>query len=334
MAGKIQLKLGDLFEGTSDMIVLPCSSSGTITQFVFSRLKTHNIPFPKSNMKLGDVDLLPFKGAENFAQYVAFAVSVNNNYSELSAIERIGEQLGKLTIENSAIKIIHAPLLGAGAGGLLSENVINALKTGFLKQSSSESVLIIHILHESVFKRVTDFFKGIKRTDSENKEISEITKHIRVFVSYTKTDSNHQLWVENLARFLRDNGINARVDLWHLKTGMDLPQFMTNELSMADKVIIVSNEQYAEKADGRFGGVGWETMIIQGDISRLPPDSTKYITIVREKDLEKGLPMFLKTKYVIHWGEKQKDSINKQRLLNDLLNIDKAPPIGVKPEYI
>lgn len=333
MAGKIQLKLGDLFNGTSDLIVLPCSTSGTITQFVFSRLKTYNIPLPKSNMELGDIDMLPFKGAENFAQYVAFAFSVKNNYSEVTAIERIGEKLGKLTTENPAIQIINAPLLGAGAGGLQSEKVIEALRTGFKKHSSSESTLVINILHESVFERVTSYFKGIKTIEKENK-ISKIEKHIRVFISYTKTDSNHQLWVENLARFLRENGINARIDLWHLKTGMDLPQFMTNELSLADKVIIVTNQQYAEKADGRFGGVGWETMIIQGDISNLPPESTKYITIVRENDLTKGLPVFLKTKYVIHWGNKQRESVNQQRLLNDLLNIDKTPPICAKPEYI
>jgi len=169
MAGKIQLKLGDLFNGTSDLIVLPCSTSGTITQFVFSRLKTYNIPLPKSNMELGDIDMLPFKGAENFAQYVAFAFSVKNNYSEVTAIERIGEKLGKLTTENPAIQIINAPLLGAGAGGLQSEKVIEALRTGFKKHSSSESTLVINILHESVFERVTSYFKGIKTIEKKTK---------------------------------------------------------------------------------------------------------------------------------------------------------------------
>jgi hypothetical protein len=40
---------------------------------------------------------------------------------------------------------------------------------------------------------------------------------------------------------------------------MELPQWMCNELDLADKVVIVSDEAYAEKADGHLGGVGWET---------------------------------------------------------------------------
>jgi hypothetical protein len=48
---------------------------------------------------------------------------------------------------------------------------------------------------------------------------------------------------------------------------MDLQQWMSNELSMADKVLVVCDEVYKRKADGRLGGVGWETMIIQGDIA-------------------------------------------------------------------
>jgi hypothetical protein len=55
---------------------------------------------------------------------------------------------------------------------------------------------------------------------------------------------------------------------------MDLQQWMCNELSMARKVVVVCDESYKQKADGRLGGVGWETMIIQGDIANLPPDST------------------------------------------------------------
>lgn len=334
MAGRIQIKLGDLFDGTSDLIVLPCSTSGTITQFVYQRLRSNNIPKPKAGMKLGEIDLMAFTGAENFAQYVAYAVSVDNNYSELPAIENIGKELGQLTLDNSAIKVIHVPLLGAGAGGLQSEKVISSLKKGFGSVSNSESTLVINILHKSVFDRVSDYFKGVKHEVEKSTYESELNKHVRVFISYTKTDEAHHKWTKELATFLRKNGIDARIDVWHLKTGMDLPQFMTNELSLADKVIIVSNEKYAEKADGRFGGVGWETMIIQGDISRLPPETTKYITIVKENDLEKGLPTFLRTKYVIHWGDNQKESINRQRLLNDLLNIEIAPPIGIAPIYV
>ncbi len=333
MSGKVQIKVGDMFHGACDLIILPCSTNGTVTQFVFNRLRNYKIPKPKIG-QLGEIQLLPFKGAENIAQYVAFAVSVENNSSNLIAIENITKKIGQLTIDNTSIQIIHIPLLGAGAGGLQSEKVIESIKNGFKSNSSPESILIIHILDTNIFNRITDYFKGVKPIKTEDVSNIQAKQSLRVFISYTKTNDEHHTWVDNFARFLRSNGINLRIDIWHLKTGMDLPQFMTNELSLADKVIIISNEEYAAKADGRTGGVGWETMIIQGDMSKLPPDSTKYLTIVKSDDLNEGLPMYLKTKYVIHWSSKTKDSVNNQRVLIELLSIHQEPSIGIPPVFV
>lgn len=39
----------------------------------------------------------------------------------------------------------------------------------------------------------------------------------------------------------------------------------------ANKVIVICDEMYKRKADGRLDGVGWETMIIQGDIANRRP---------------------------------------------------------------
>lgn len=336
MAGQIQIKLGDMFKGACDLIILPCSTTGTVTQFVFNRLQSYKIPKPTKRMPLGDIELLPFDGGENIAQYVAFAVSVKNNYSELSAIESIGRKVGELTMQNPGLQIINIPLLGAGAGNLQSEKVVEALKKGFQTNSSNGSTLIIHILHSDVFNRVTEYFKGTKNAapHSIKTETSLTSKPIRVFISWTKTDDLHWNWTEELAKHLRENGINSRIDMWHLRAGMDLPQFMSNELSLADKVIIISNEQYAAKADGRLGGVGWETMIIQGDMSRLPPESTKYLTIVKAENIDDGLPIYLKSKYVIHWNNRTKEIVNRQRLINELLNIVEEPQIGVAPVFL
>src|SRR6476620_1909737 len=93
----VELKLGDLFDGPSDLIVLPCSTSGTITGFVRRRLIHHKIPYPRPAMQLGDLALVPFEGGENIAQYVAFAASVQGNSSSASAIRRIGAQIGNAT---------------------------------------------------------------------------------------------------------------------------------------------------------------------------------------------------------------------------------------------
>lgn len=100
--------------------------------------------------------------------------------------------------------------------------------------------------------------------------------------------------------FPHQGGIQAQLGRFHLRHGMDLPQWMCNELALAKKVSIVCDETYKQKTDGRLGGVGWEPMIIQGNIASLPPDSTKYQVIVRGEHTNESLPICLKIKFLYH----------------------------------
>lgn len=328
----VQLKLGDMFDGPSDLIVLPCSTVGTITEFVRQRLIHHRIPYPPAGMNLGDLSVMPFKGGENIAQFVAYAASVDGTSSSLRGIKKIGKAIGQATSEHDAIRRVYVPLLGAGAGGLKSESVIESLSSGFKQTAHQDATLIIHIRHAELFQKLQPSTPAQQELQRESKEHSD--KALRVFVSYSRTSREHERWVEELATFLRTNGIDARLDSWHLRRGMDIPQWMTNELALAERVVLVSDEKYAEKANGRLGGVGWETMIVQGDISNLPPDSSKYLVIVRSQNVQDGLPIYLRTKFVIHWPASSYDSQNKQTLLRELYNAVKPPPLGPKPIYV
>lgn len=312
MAPSVKIKLGNLFDGASDLIVLPCSTVGTITGFVARSLSRYSIPHPSAGMELGQVEILPFEGGENIAQFVAFAVSVKGRASSPSAIEKIGFTLGEFTKKESAVRIISAPLLGAGAGGLLSETVVSALKKGFVNSANENATLFVYVLHQDVFNHLRD---NRAREDDKQK------KSPRVFVSHTSKTDEAIEWVKNLALFLIDNGIQARLDKFHLRRGMDLHQWMCNELSLAEKVVIVCDETYKLKADGRLGGVGWETMIIQGDIANLPPDSTKYQIIIRTEDIKKGIPLYLSTKYVFHAPPSNKENSFQSELLRELLDL-------------
>ena len=82
----VKLKLGNLFHEPTDLVVLPCSTGGTVTNFVANHLREYDIPRPRRGMRLGDVDVRPFDGAENVAQLVAFAVSVKRMVSTEEAI--------------------------------------------------------------------------------------------------------------------------------------------------------------------------------------------------------------------------------------------------------
>ena len=337
----IQLKLGDMFDGPSDLIVLPCSTGGTITPFVHQRLIHHCIPDPKPGMKLGDLQVLPFEGGENIAQFVGYAASVQGYSSNLEAIERIGEQLGKATRKWPTIRRVFAPLLGAGAGDLPSESVVEALANGFKKEAHPDGQLVVHVLHRNVFERLSSYqaepesqqTSQVEHKSTRRKSKNDNVTATRVFISYSHTSPDHERWVESLGVFLRENGIDARLDTWHLRRGMDLPQFMTNELALAERVILVSDERYADKANGRLGGVGWETMIIQGDMYKQASNSTKYLVIVRSEDIDKGLPEYLKTKFVIHWVQNTEDTSNRDLMLRELYNVERIPRLGPKPVY-
>ena len=102
---------------------------------------------------------------------------------------------------------------------------------------------------------------------------------------------------------------------------MDLPQWMCNELALAQKCIIVCDEVYKQKADGRLGGVGWETMIIQGEILKLPPDSTKYQIVVRAEDLKSALPIYLTTKFAFHSKPSDPEDLFLDELVKELLDL-------------
>ena len=312
MASNVKLRLGNLFDGPADLIVLPCSTAGTITGFVARSLVNYRIPHPRVGMKLGTVEFMPFEGAENVAQFVAFAASVARNDSKPEAIRDIGRLIGAFTLEHPEVRAIAAPLLGAGAGGLHSEEVVAALREGFSGSASGESCLTISILHQDVYERLR---AGRRRLAGKAK------CQPLVFISHTSRTKEEEDWVTELALYLIDKGIQARLDRFHLRRGMDLPQWMCNELALASRVVIVSNEAYKAKADGRQGGVGWETMIIQGDLAQLPADSTKYQVIVRSESLNDGLPLYLKTRYAFHAKPSDAPGSFREELVRELLDL-------------
>jgi len=203
-------------------------------------------------MALGELEIIPFEGAENIAQYVGFAASVKHG-STPEAIETIGRALGDFTVKEPAVKSVFAPLLGSGAGGIQEELVVNALRTGFTATAAKDAGLVIHVLSPDVYERLRGNRRVIQGKPKE---------YIRVFISHTSKTTDAVEWVKSLALYLMDQGIQARLDCFHLRRGMDLPQWMCNELALANKVIVVCDEAYKQKADGRLGGVGWETMII------------------------------------------------------------------------
>jgi len=326
-----------MFSGPADLIVIPCSTAGSVTGLVRDRMQRFALPPVPKGMPLGGVRLLPLAGADHVAQFVAYAASVQRADSSPEAIERIGEELGRAT-QDEGIQVVHCPLLGAGAGRIQSETVVARLRQGFLSRCKDGSLLKVFVLRDDVYERLVHQAVTVAPTSADappvpSQSLSQDKRRLtsgrippRVLISYTGASPRTQQWVEGLYEFLSSNSINARLDTHSLRLGMDVVQWMCNELDLADRVILVCDEEYAARADHRHGGVGWETMIVQGDMytSGYRGDSgdtpAKYIPIVRSRDPAAGLPGYLRTKLVLYWPPGQAEDELRRRLLAEILH--------------
>ncbi|MGM4987516.1 SEFIR domain-containing protein [Tardiphaga sp. 841_E9_N1_2] len=160
----------------------------------------------------------------------------------------------------------------------------------------------------------------------------------KAFISYSWTSPKHEQWVIELANELVENGVDVILDKWNLREGHDAIQFMESMVTdtSVTKVIIVSDKNYAEKADNRKGGVGTESQIMSPEIYR-KADQTKFVAIVSELDDEGEpyLPKFLVSRIYIDMTE-SRYATNFDQLLRWLHGKPAyvKPPLGKIPEFL
>jgi hypothetical protein len=161
----------------------------------------------------------------------------------------------------------------------------------------------------------------------------------RAFISYSWTSPEHQQWVIDLATNLRDSGVDAILDKWDLKAGHDTVAYMEKMVTdpSVQKVIIVSDRAYAEKADGRRGGVGTETQIISAKIYAQAAQD-KFVAVLPElgADGKPCLPTYYASRIYIDLSNEEVYPENFEHLVRWIF--DKPafpkPPIGKPPSYL
>ena len=86
----------------------------------------------------------------------------------------------------------------------------------------------------------------------------------KVFISYSWHPEENKIRVQQLARRLMSDGVDVILDVWSLKDGQDKYVFMEKMVtdSNINKVLIICNKDYAEKADTRKGDVGTDKLDI------------------------------------------------------------------------
>ncbi len=160
-----------------------------------------------------------------------------------------------------------------------------------------------------------------------------------VFISYSWTTSEHEEWVLELATRLRENGVDVKLDKWDLKEGQDVYTFMESMVSSKeiDKVLIICERAYIEKAEIRKGGVGTETQIITPEIYN-DVNQEKFIPIIAErgKNGETLIPTYIKTRKYIDLSSEDTYEKGYETLLRNIFERPqyRKPGLGAPPEWL
>lgn len=144
----------------------------------------------------------------------------------------------------------------------------------------------------------------------------------RVFISYSWTNASHEKWVLELAeRLVNDGGVDVVLDKWNLIQGQD---------TTIDKVLIICDKGYKEKANNKEGGVGTEAQILSPELYGKISE-TRYIPIIAEEgenEFDEYMPTYIKNRI----GIVMSSPSNYMKGYEELLRVIYDKPRFVKPE--
>lgn len=158
-----------------------------------------------------------------------------------------------------------------------------------------------------------------------------------VFISYSWAVQDR---VIDLAERLMANGVNVIMDTYELKEGQDKYAFMEQSVSnpSVDRVLIICDKTYTEKANSRSGGVGDETVIISPEIYGQAKQE-KFIPIAFEvnEDATAYIPAYLRSRiYIDLTTEANRYEAEYEKLLRNIYEkpLRSKPALGETPEWL
>ncbi len=156
----------------------------------------------------------------------------------------------------------------------------------------------------------------------------------RVFISYSWDSLEHKNWVLELAMRLRsEGGVKVTLDYWCLWPGADRERIIEENIRESDFVILVCTPTYAERANKREGGVGYEAVIITGELYE-SSHQNKFIPVLRAGSWTVSLPTRMKSIVGVDLRNNPFSEEAYTALLRALHNSPPKPPeVGPKPNF-
>lgn len=164
-------------------------------------------------------------------------------------------------------------------------------------------------------------------------------EHPKIFISYAWTSNEYQRKVLSFASRLVKDGIDVKLDKWELKAGNNLHAFMENidHDKTLDRILILINQEYVNKADLKQGGVGVETQIMSPEVYK-NVRQTKILPIIFEKNLDGTIPKptYLKSTVYFDLSDPEIFEEEYRKLVKTLYGKEthKRPELGTKPIWV
>ena len=161
----------------------------------------------------------------------------------------------------------------------------------------------------------------------------------KLFVSYSWSSAEHEDWVLELAKSLTECGIDVILDKWHLRDGHDSIKFMESMVTdkSVEKVLILADETYVERANSRSGGVGTETQILTPELYE-GENPDKFVLVVCERN-EQGkpyVPVYYRGRIYIDMSSEEVYASGHEQIVRWAFNkpLHVRPAIGARPTYL
>ncbi|WP_156213305.1 SUMF1/EgtB/PvdO family nonheme iron enzyme [Lentzea aerocolonigenes] len=160
----------------------------------------------------------------------------------------------------------------------------------------------------------------------------------RVFISYAHESDEHIEQVRDLYYVLRENGVDAKLDLLAAGRRQDWPLWMGEQVRMADYVVVVASAAYRKRAEGRSGpdegrGVQWEARLIRDAYYADQLRLERFVPVVLPGQSVRGVPDFLGPNTTTIYHVQDFSLAGMQPLLRLLLSqpAEVEPPLGEPP---
>ena len=146
----------------------------------------------------------------------------------------------------------------------------------------------------------------------------------KVFISYKWEDEAHIRWVEQLARDLRQRGIDALLDKWEVHLGESFSNYMASAISSSDAFLFIMTNQSVKAVESQAvsGAVRFEVQLANS--RKIAGERFRFIGVLRQG---KKVTAYLRDSRYIDFRDDKTYSFSLSKLVDELKGVSEKPDI-------